>query len=240
MGGVAYSGLENIRTIKASGLESNFFGRWAGHLAQLANTEQRLGLWNQFLGAMPPFLMGLMTALILGIGALRVMNGALSVGQLIAFQSMMMSFMLPVNSLVNLSSVIRSLEAGLDRIDDMLNNQFDPETARTAINIGTETAARTHVSAARWSFATCLSDMIRWLPPRLQIFPLHSRPAVVWRWSEAAARESARSPGSPLVCTLPCRAKFASTIARVPTSTGRSWQTPWRWWNRRSSRSKAA
>ena len=124
--GVAVSGLQSIRTIKSTGLESDFFARWAGHFARLTNEQQALGLSNQYLGVLPPFLTSLMSTLILVAGGFRVMNGALSLGQLIGLHSMMASFLLPVNNLVGLSAVVQSLEADLSRLDDALHNEVDP------------------------------------------------------------------------------------------------------------------
>jgi ABC-type bacteriocin/lantibiotic exporter with double-glycine peptidase domain len=70
------------------------------------------------------------------------MNGALSIGQLVGFQSMMMSFLLPVNSLVNLSASMQSMEADLKRLDDVLDNPLDPEAGRVVDdNAGVDGAA---------------------------------------------------------------------------------------------------
>jgi ATP-binding cassette, subfamily C, bacterial len=124
---VAISGLQSIRTIKASALESDFFEKWAGHFARLMNTRQHIDLLNQNLGLLPVFLSGVMTILILGVGAFRVMNGALTIGQLVGFQALMTSFLLPVNSLVSLGSVIQLLETDLSRLDDVLRNPAEAE-----------------------------------------------------------------------------------------------------------------
>lgn len=124
---VAVSGLQSIRTIKASALESDFFERWAGHFAKLTNARQELGLANQYLALLPPFLTGLMTLLILITGGLRVMHGMLTIGQLVAFQSLMISFLLPVNNLVALGSVMQELEGDLSRLDDVLLNPMDSD-----------------------------------------------------------------------------------------------------------------
>lgn len=130
--GVGIAGLQTIRTIKASALESDFFEKWAGHFAKLINTQQKVDLLNQNLGLVPVFLSGLMTVLILGVGAFRVMNGALTIGQLIGFQALMVSFLLPVNSLVSLGSVMQLLETDLSRLDDVLRNPAEPEPASMA------------------------------------------------------------------------------------------------------------
>ena len=125
--GVAISGLQAIRTIKASALESDFFQKWAGHFARLMNIQQSIDLLNQSLGLLPVFLSGAMTILILAVGGFRVMNGALTIGQLVGFQALMTSFLLPVNSLVSLGSVMQLLETDLSRLDDVLRNPAEPE-----------------------------------------------------------------------------------------------------------------
>jgi len=51
----------------------------------------------------------------------------MSIGMLIAFQSLMQSFMEPVNSLMNLGTELQELEGNLTRLDDVLRNPIDPQ-----------------------------------------------------------------------------------------------------------------
>lgn len=125
--GVAISGLQSMETLKASGLESDFFARWAGYYAKAINAQQAMAVTNQTLGIVPSFLSGITTMLVLVIGGLRVMDGAMSIGMLIAFQSLMQSFMEPVNSLMNLGTELQELEGNLTRLDDVLRNPIDPQ-----------------------------------------------------------------------------------------------------------------
>lgn len=126
--GVAISGLQSIETIKASGLESDFFARWAGYYAKAINAKQSMEVSNQVLGLIPTLLSGITSMLVLVIGGLRVMDGAMSIGMLIAFQSLMQSFMEPVNHLVGLGGDLQELEGDLSRLDDVLQNPIDPQT----------------------------------------------------------------------------------------------------------------
>ena len=128
--GVAISGIQNIETVKASGLESDLFSKFAGYYAKTLNAEQELGLPSQILNTIPVLLTALATTSILLIGGLRVMNGSLSIGMLIAYQALTSEFLNPVNQLVNFGSTLQDLEADLNRLDDVLENPIDPEAER--------------------------------------------------------------------------------------------------------------
>ncbi len=127
VGGVTVSGIQTIETIKASGLESDLFARFAGYYAKALNAQQELDLQTQILSALPTILTALTTASILLVGGLQVMNGNLSIGMLVAYQSLTLSFLEPVNSLVNFGSTLQDLEADLNRLDDVLQNPVDLE-----------------------------------------------------------------------------------------------------------------
>lgn len=123
--GVAIAGLQSIETLKASALESDFFARWSGYYAKVINAQQDLESNNQTLSVLPSFLNSIATLLILIIGGLRVMNGDLSIGTLIAFQSLMYSLLEPVNHLVTFGSTLQELEGDLNRLDDVLQHPID-------------------------------------------------------------------------------------------------------------------
>ncbi|MBD2337856.1 NHLP family bacteriocin export ABC transporter peptidase/permease/ATPase subunit [Calothrix sp. FACHB-156] len=124
--GVAISGLQSMETLKASGLESEFFSRWAGYYAKSINARQEMDTTNQTVGVLPSFLTSITSMLLLVVGGLRVMDGVLSIGMLIAFQALMQRFLEPVNSLVSLAGELQEMEGNLNRLDDVLHNAIDP------------------------------------------------------------------------------------------------------------------
>ncbi|HSM82655.1 MAG TPA: NHLP family bacteriocin export ABC transporter peptidase/permease/ATPase subunit [Nodosilinea sp.] len=123
--GVAIAGLQTMETLKASGLESDFFARWAGYYAKSINAQQDLGLTNQILGVLPGLLSALGSLALLVVGGWRVIHGDLTIGMLVAFQLLMVSFQRPVNSLVRFASTLQTLQGNLTRLDDVLGNPVD-------------------------------------------------------------------------------------------------------------------
>jgi NHLM bacteriocin system ABC transporter peptidase/ATP-binding protein len=131
--GTSMAGLQAIETLKATGGESDFFSRWAGLLARVMVAEQKLSLSTLFLRAVPPLLASLGTVAILGLGSLRVMTGALSIGALVAFQSFMASFLAPVGELIGLGASLQEVEGQVNRLDDVLRAPVAPDFSEDKI-----------------------------------------------------------------------------------------------------------
>lgn len=122
---VAFSGLQMMETLKATGRESDFFTRWSGTQAKAVNAEQELGITTQLLTTVPGILATVNIAVIVTLGGLRIVSGQLTIGELMAFQALVASFMLPVNQIVNLGSRLQQTQGEMTRLDDVLQYPVD-------------------------------------------------------------------------------------------------------------------
>jgi NHLM bacteriocin system ABC transporter peptidase/ATP-binding protein len=123
--GATVSAVRTIETLKASGLEDEAFGQWAGIQAKALNAEQQLGTSAVILDMLPTLFSGLTVAAILGIGGLRVIEGSLTLGGLVAFQSLMASFSAPVTELVGYAGSLQTIRGALERLADVYNYPSD-------------------------------------------------------------------------------------------------------------------
>jgi len=126
MHGALLGGLANMETLKATSRERDLFSALAGHQAKVQSTSQELGEKTQLMLLGPFLLTGLASAAVLAYGGLRVMDGDLTMGMLVAFQSLMASFTEPVNNLMDLGAKVQEAHGDINRLDDVLRYPPDP------------------------------------------------------------------------------------------------------------------
>jgi ABC-type bacteriocin/lantibiotic exporter with double-glycine peptidase domain len=115
----SYSGLQLIETMKATGGESGYFRRWAGQHATTLETQQKLGVPTAVLAVVAPTLAALNSAVILLVGGLRAVDGVITVGLLVAFQSLITSFTAPITRLNGIVGRVQDFAADVARLKDV-------------------------------------------------------------------------------------------------------------------------
>jgi len=114
-----YNTLQLIETVKATGAEPEAFERWSGMLAKVVTSRQKLGLPTAVVMVTPPLLAGVNTGLILLVGGLRVIDGAISAGMLVAFQSLLAQLSRPITQITNLGDRLQEAAADITRLHDI-------------------------------------------------------------------------------------------------------------------------
>ena len=139
LSGVSMGGLQVIESLKATGTESDFFAKWAGYWARVQDASLKLAASTIILNTVPTILNALNTAAILTLGGLKVMEGDMTVGMLVAYQTLMASFIGPINSLVSLGSSLQELSADISRLDDVLKQDIDSGLAERSHDLSRST-----------------------------------------------------------------------------------------------------
>ncbi|HPE65268.1 MAG TPA: NHLP family bacteriocin export ABC transporter peptidase/permease/ATPase subunit, partial [Synergistales bacterium] len=125
--GAAIGGLSVIETIKSFGGEEDQFARLAGYLSKIADCRIELSRLAVRIQAVLPTLTALAAAGVLCFGGFRVMDGVLTMGMLLALQTLMTQTINPVTELVTLWDSFQTAQGNLNRLDDVLRYPRMPE-----------------------------------------------------------------------------------------------------------------
>jgi len=172
--GLVMGGFQMIETLKATGAESEFFNQLSGAQAKIINARQKLGMYTGMLVAAPVTITVMSTAMVLMIGGLRVMGGHMTMGMLIAFQTLLAGFIMPFNQLVNIGSSFQTAVAGINRLDDVLKYPADmnvPDTVIKDVVIPKKTKLAGYVDIKNLTFGYNLLE-----PPLIKDFSLSLKP----------------------------------------------------------------
>lgn len=124
------SGIEMIETIKSSGAENGFFERWSGYQASVNAATVRFNRLNQYLGALPGLLQGIVNNVVNVLGVFFIMTDpthSFTLGVLFMFQGFLGSFMEPMGSIIGLSQQVQEMRTSMERIEDVMNYTPDVE-----------------------------------------------------------------------------------------------------------------
>lgn len=119
------SGITMIETIKSSGSERGFFGRWSGYQARVNNQKIQNTKLDLLLNTIPYSITVLANVIVLGIGVLLIINRHFTSGMLMAFQGYLSAFMNPAVSLISAGQSIQEMKTKMERIDDVMNYPED-------------------------------------------------------------------------------------------------------------------
>ena len=125
LAGARVAGLKDMETFKASGAEDMLFQRWIGLQAQVQNGQQRAAGLSAWIAAAPALIGSLIVATILIWGGFSVMRGAMTLGELVAYQTLAASFIAPIAALAGFGAELHQVRSYTGRLDDILAQEPD-------------------------------------------------------------------------------------------------------------------
>jgi ATP-binding cassette subfamily B protein len=132
--GKGLQGINNIETLKASGLEFDFLSQWQGSFGNVVVESQQLGSQMALASIAAGGSSFLLSALIITFGGLLIIAGKMSLGTLVAFQFLQGQLIAPISALPQLNATLQQLIGDLGRLDDLKNSSDDPLVRSFAIS----------------------------------------------------------------------------------------------------------
>jgi len=127
--------ISGMRVIQAFGQERSELDRFIRRSTQYYEERVKgIRYWSSFFPAMG-FVASLGTVIVLGFGAYRVFNGALTLGGLVAFISYVASFYEPINRLVQVDNTVQQAIAAGERVFELLDTVPEIEDTPDAIEL---------------------------------------------------------------------------------------------------------
>ena len=125
-GAVVVNAMRDIETIKAAAIENDVFRRFAGYQSRLLNTLQDFQLRNARLRLIPSALTTFNEVAVLLLGFFLVIRGNLTLGMLLAAQSIAFNLKGQIEALINFVQQLQGFSAGVLRLEDVLEQPKDP------------------------------------------------------------------------------------------------------------------
>ena len=166
-------GIEMMETIKASGAELGYFGRWAGYQASVNEAKARTTRLNEYLGMVPLLLTQIADIAVLVLGIWLIVEGDFTPGMLLAFTGFMTAFMAPVNQLITLGQTVQEMRTQMERVEDVLVYPVDVPEERESIDVSTldREKLRGEVDLENVTFGYSPLE-----PPLIEDFSMHLEP----------------------------------------------------------------
>ena len=128
--GVGMQMLSHADNLRMTGADDRFFSRWSGQQARELQARQRHAELGSVNAALPGLVAALRGAAILGLGGSLVMAGEMTLGTLVGFYILAEMFLAPIGRYLEFADKRQSLEADLQRLEDISKTAEDPVFSR--------------------------------------------------------------------------------------------------------------
>ena len=122
--------LSHADNLRMTGADDRFFSRWSGQQARELNARQHYAELGSVNSALPGLIAALRGAAILGFGGSLVIAGDMTLGMLVGFYILAEMFLAPVGRFLEFAEKRKTLEADLQRLDDISRANEDPAFSR--------------------------------------------------------------------------------------------------------------
>ena len=117
--------LNGIETIKAFNAEREAKLKTESEFIKLLKTTFKMGMMDNLRSSLTVFIGTVGGNVILWVGAYNIINGDMTVGQLLVFNSLLVYFVDPVKNLINLQPMLQTAIVASDRLGEILDLEIE-------------------------------------------------------------------------------------------------------------------
>ena len=118
--------ITGINTVKSSSVENNFIRRYEEILARFVKASLDVVNLANIANTIASFFFSIFNLVILWVGAYYVMEGDISVGELIAFQMIAGQLISPIMRLINQWREFQQIRVSMERLSDIMDEDTEP------------------------------------------------------------------------------------------------------------------
>jgi len=133
---VAQEGLSSVKMVQAFGQEEREVAQFQSSASQSLNANLRLNVVSMKSALIVGTLIAISTAAMYYVGSLHVLNGILSLGDLIYLLTLLLMLYQPLEALTQMTWALEGAAAGARRCFEVLDHQDDVKDSPTAATIG--------------------------------------------------------------------------------------------------------
>lgn len=127
-------GLSTIESIKARGGENQFFASWSQAQTAAISSGQRFAVPDALLAATRSALTVLESIAVFALGGLLVLDGRMTVAELVTFTLLTRHFLAPIGKLSQTASRLQTTRSAIDQLEDVLGHPLDPSLGQDAVS----------------------------------------------------------------------------------------------------------
>ena len=138
--GTSAGGLRRLGGIRATGRVDSFLALFSGMQAEELKSRQRVEEFTGVTNHLPIFFVSLAGATVLGIGAIRILAGELTLGEVVAIYFVTSTFLVHIGRLSETMGSSQVLRTDFDRIEDVTSAEVvysDRDRKQTASSLAT-------------------------------------------------------------------------------------------------------
>lgn len=111
---------EGMETVKSLGMEEHFYTTWENNFSQQLDIQEEKGRYSSWIGNISTSIQFVLPFLITSFGILEVQQQRLTIGELVSFNSLALSFLAPIITLLSSFSSLLMLKSYFRKINDIL------------------------------------------------------------------------------------------------------------------------